>query len=172
MSSTGSALAPTPTQGPNQTMEEEKLKLQGRVRSGAGWLFAVAGFSVINSTLVFFNANLHFIVGLGITQIADGVGKRTGSGGAIAGFVVSLFMAGLFGLFGKFAREENQWAFIAGMLIYGLDGLIFLAFGQMLDLAFHAFAIYCMFQGLRALNALNKLNAQPANFAMSSSLSK
>jgi hypothetical protein len=172
MSNTGTALAPTPTQAPNQALVEEKLKLQGRVRSGAGWLFAVAGFSVINSTLVFFNANLHFIVGLGITQIADGVGKRAGSGGAIAGFIVSLFMAGLFALFGKFAREENQWAFIAGMVIYGLDGLIFLAFGEMLDLAFHAFAIYCMFQGLRALNALNKLNAQAVNFAVSSSLAK
>lgn len=172
MSSTGPALAPTPTQGPNQALVEEKLKLQGRVRSGAGWLFAVAGFSVINSTLVFFNANLHFIVGLGITQIADGVGKRAGGGGAIAGFIVSLFMAGLFAVFGKFAREENQWAFIAGMVIYGLDGLIFLAFGEMLDLAFHGFAIYCMFQGLRALNTLNKLNAQPANFAVSSSLAR
>jgi hypothetical protein len=172
MSSTGTALAPTPAQGPNQALVEEKLKLQGRVRSGAGWLFAVAGFSVINSTLVFFNANLHFIVGLGITQIADGVGKGAGRGGAIAGLVVSLFMAGLFALFGKFAREENQWAFIAGIVIYGLDGLIFLAFGQMLDLAFHAFAIYCMFQGLRALGALNKLNAQPVNFAVSSSLAK
>jgi hypothetical protein len=172
MSNTGTALAPTPTQGPNQALVEEKLKLQGRVRSGAGWLFAVAGFSVINSTLVFFHANLHFIVGLGITQIADGVGKSAGSGGAIAGFIVSLFMAGLFALFGKFAREENQWAFIAGIVIYGLDGLIFLAFGEMLDLAFHAFAIYCMFQGLRALGALNKLNAQPVNFAVSSSLAK
>src|SRR5437763_3011305 len=140
MSSTGTALAPTPAQGPNQALVEEKLKLQGRARSGAGWLFAVAGFSVINSALVYFNANLHFIVGLGITQIVDGIGKHTGGGGTFAGFTVSVFIAGLFAVFGKFAREENQWAFIAGMVIYGLDGLIFLAFGQMLDLAFHAFA--------------------------------
>jgi len=172
MSSTGTALAPTPQQTPNQNLVEQRLRLQGRVRSGAGWLFAVAGFSVINSSLVFFNANLHFIVGLGITQIADGIGKRGGSGGAIAGFIVSLFMAGLFALFGKLAREEKQWAFLAGMVIYGLDGLIFLAFGQMLDLAFHGFAIYCMFQGLRALGALQKLNSQSMNFAVSSTLAK
>lgn len=168
MSSTGTALAPAPQQTPNQTLGEQRLRLQGRVRSGAGWLFAVAGFSVINSTLVFFNANLHFIVGLGATQIADGIGKHGGSGG----FVVSLFMAGLFALFGKLAREEKQWAFLAGMVIYGLDGLIFLAFGQMLDLAFHGFAIYCMFQGLRALGALQKLNSQSMNFAVSSTLAK
>jgi hypothetical protein len=172
MSSAGTALAPTPAQGPNQALVEQKLKLQARVRSGAGWLFAIAGFSVINSALVFFNANLHFIVGLGITQIADGVGKHAGSGGTVAGFVVSLLMAGLFAVFGKFAREENQWAFISGMVIYGLDGLIFLAFGQMLDLAFHGFAIYCMFQGLRALSALTNLNAQAGNFAVSSTMSK
>lgn len=172
MSSTGTAVAPMPAQGPNQELVEQKLRLQSRVRSGAGWLFAVAGFSVINSTLVFFNANLHFIVGLGITQIADGIGKKAGSGGAIAGFIVSLFMAGLFALFGKFARDEHQWAFITGMVIYGFDGLIFLAFGEILDLAFHGFAIYCMFQGLSALRNLHKLNSRPTNFAVSSSLAR
>ena len=172
MSSTGTAVAPTTQQTANQVLVEERLRLQARVRSGAGWLFAVAGFSVINSTLVFFKANLHFIVGLGITQVVDGVGSTAGSGGSVAGFVVSLFLAGLFGVFGKFARDEKQWAFVAGMVIYGLDGLIFLAFGQMLDLAFHAFAIYCMFQGLRGLRALQKLNSQPANFAVSSTLAR
>ena len=172
MSSTGMALAPTSQQTPNQALVEEKLRLQARVRSGAGWLFAVAGFSVINSTLVFFKANLHFIVGLGITQVVDGAGSTAGSGGSVAGFVVSLFLAGLFGVFGKFARDEKQWAFLAGMAIYALDGLIFLAFGQMLDLAFHAFAIYCMFQGLRGLRGLQKLNSQPASFAVSSTVAR
>jgi hypothetical protein len=171
MSSTGMALAPNSKQTPNQALVEERLRLQARVRSGAGWLFAVAGFSVINSTLVFFKANLHFIVGLGITQVVDGVGSTAGRGGSVAGFVVSLFLAGLFAVFGKFARDEKQWAFLAGMVIYALDGLIFLAFGQLLDLAFHAFAIYCMFQGLRGLRGLQKLNSQPADFAVSSSIS-
>ncbi len=131
---------------------------------------AVAAFSVINSVLVLSNANLHFIVGLGVTQIADGVGKNTGSAGATAGVVVSLFMAGIFALFWKFARQEQQWAFITGMVIYALDGLIFLGLGIFLDFAFHLYALYCMFLGLKALMQLQKLNARSSNFAISSTI--
>jgi hypothetical protein len=64
-------------------------------------------------------------------------------------------------VFWKFAREGQQWAFLTGMVLYALDGLIFLGFGLMLDFGFHVFALYSMYKGLSALNALNKLNSQP-----------
>ena len=41
-------------------------------------MMAIALFSVVNSALLPSGAKLHFIVGLGITQIADGVGKVDG----------------------------------------------------------------------------------------------
>ena len=169
MSSTGVAPAPVSANS-SQAAVEQKLRLQAKVRTGAGWLMAVAAFSVINSVLVISNANLHFIVGLGITQITDGMGKSTGSAGASAGVIVSLFMAGIFALFWKFARQEQQWAFITGMVIYALDGLIFLGFGIFLDFAFHLYALYCMFLGLKALTQLHKLNASSSNFAVSSTI--
>ncbi len=170
MSSTGVAPAPIPNSNVNQAAVEQKLRLQAKVRNGAGWLMAVAIFSVINSVLVLSNANLHFIVGLGVTQIADGVGKSTGSTGAAAGVIVSLFMAGIFALFWKFARQGQQWAFITGMVIYALDGLIFLGLGVFLDFAFHLYALYCIFLGLKALTQLQKLNAQKPTFAVSSTI--
>jgi len=160
MSAAGTAVAQTSPV--NQAQVEQKLRLQARMRSGAGWLMAVAIFSVINSALGMFDAKLHFIVGLGITQIADGIGKVGGAAGSIAGFIVSLVAAGMFMLFWKFAREGQQWAFLVGMILYGLDGLLFLGFGLWLDLAFHAFAIFSMYKGLAALSALNQLNQQSA----------
>ena len=160
--SAGTAMAPVPSAPVNQALVEQKLKLQARMRGGAGWFMAVALFSVVNSALMLFNAKLHFIVGLGVTQIADGVGKLGGTAGSVAGFVVTLFAAGFFLLFWKFAREGQQWAFITGMILYALDGLIFLGFGLWLDLAFHAFAIFNIYKGMAALNELNQLNRQPA----------
>ena len=149
----------------DQSAAEQKLKLQSRMRGGAGWLMAVAIFSVLNSVLMMFDAKLHFIVGLGITQIADGVGKAGGTAGGVAGLVVTLIAAGVFVVFWKFAREGEHWAFLIGMILYGLDGLIFLGFGLWLDLAFHAFAIFNLYKGLGALKALQELNRQPAGFA-------
>jgi hypothetical protein len=159
MSAAGTAMAQT--SAVDQSAAEQKLKLQSRMRAGAGWLMAVAIFSVVNSALTMFDAKLHFIVGLGVTQIADGAGK---SGGA-AGLVITLIAAGAFLLFWKFAREGQQWAFLIGMILYGLDGLIFLGFGLWLDLAFHAFAIFNLYKGLHALKALDELNRQPAGLA-------
>jgi len=164
MSAAGTAMAPAPSPV-NAALVEQRMKLQARIRSGAGWFMAVSIFSVINSALGFFNANLHFIVGLGVTQIADGIGKVGGTAGGAAGFVVSLFAAGLFLVFWKFAREAQQWAFIVGMILYAMDGLIFLGFGLWLDLAFHAFALFSLYKGLSAVSALNQLNRQPAAMA-------
>jgi len=160
MSATGTAVAPVQNSPVNQAMVEQKMKLESRMRSGAGWLLAVALFLVVNSALGFFDAQMHFIVGLGVTQIADGIGKVGGTAGSIAGFVVSLIAAGVFAGFWKFARAGQQWAFLVGMILYALDGLIFLGFGLWLDFGFHIFALYCMYKGLSALNAVNRLNQQ------------
>jgi hypothetical protein len=163
MPTAGTAVAqPSPV---NQASVEQKLKLESRVRAGAGWLMAVAIFSVLNSALMMFDAKLHFIVGLGITQIADGIGKVGGTAGGAARLVITLIVAGVFLVFWKFAREGQPWAFLIGMILYGLDGLIFLGFRLWLDLAFHAFAIFNLYQGLQALNALSQLNRQPAGLA-------
>ena len=164
MSAAGTAVAPVQTPV-SQAILEQKMKLQSRMRSGAGWLMAAAIFSVVNSALMFFDAQLHFIVGLGVTQIADGIGKVGGTAGSVAGFIVSLVAAGVFVLFWKFARAGQKWAFLTGMILYALDGLIFLGFGLWLDFGFHVFALYCMYKGLAALNALDQLNQQPAVLA-------
>jgi hypothetical protein len=159
MSAAGTAVAQTSPV--NQAQVEQKLRLQARMRSGAGWLMAVAIFSVVNSALGLFDAKLHFIVGLGVTQIVDGIGKVGGTAGSVAGFVISIIAAGVFLLFWKFAREGQQWAFLVGMILYALDGLLFLGFGLWLDLAFHGFAVFSMYKGFAALNELNALNRQP-----------
>ena len=159
MSAGGTAVAPA--QAPvNQAALERKLKLQNTTKRGAGWLMTVAVFSVVDSALTLSNAKIHFIVGLGVTQIADGIGKAGGAAGNVAGFVITLITAVVFLLFWKFAREGRKWAFVVGMILYALDGLIFVGFGLWLDLAFHAFALFNMYKGLQALN---QLNSQPSN---------
>jgi hypothetical protein len=171
--SAGTAVAPAPASPVNQALVEQKLKLQARVKGGAGWFIAVALFSVVNSALGFFDAKLHFIVGLGVTQIADGVGKAGGTAGSVAGFLVSLCAAGVFLAFWKFAREGQQWAFLTGMILYGVDGLIFLPFALWLDFGFHIFALFSMYKGLQAVNALNQLNRQqPASYTGSATLAR
>ena len=135
---------------------------QARMRRGASWFFTIALLSGINSLLQAFDAKIHFIFGLGITQVVDGVAKQSGNGAAISLLVDGLFI-GMLLLCGKWARERSQGAFLGGMIAYALDGLLLILFGVWIDALVHAYALYRMWQGYAACRELSQAEqaAQP-----------
>jgi hypothetical protein len=64
--------------------------------------------------------------------------------------VLDLLVMGVFILFGIFANKRRTWAFIAGMVLFALDGAIFLLVSDWIGVAFHAFVLYCLFKGWQA----------------------
>ena len=118
-----------------------------QVKSGGSWFYWIAGLSLINSISAFSGSSWRFIVGLGITQVFDGIATKMGSSGKAIVLLLDLLVAGLFVLFGVFAVKGHGWAFIVGMVLFTLDGLLFLLFGDWIGVAFHAFVLYCLFRG-------------------------
>jgi len=129
-------------------------KIEGRARSGANWFFWIAAMSLINSITTLAGSDLGFIIGLGITQLFDAAGEEFGARGVT--FALSLLAAGGFVVFGVLARKQLGWAYVTGMILYALDGLLFLAVGDILSVGFHAFVLFMMFTGYRASRALQK----------------
>ena len=136
--------------------------LEKRLHSGAGWFFWIAGLSLVNSLIALGGSDRRFIVGLGITQIFDAVGQEIGGGGKAAVLVLDVIVAGIFVMFGIFARKRHTWSFITGMVLYGLDGLICLLIGEWLPFGFHALALFYIFSGMRANLQLKGLAAGQA----------
>lgn len=126
----------------------------GQIRSGGSWFYWVAGLSLINSFAALSGTNWRFIIGLGITQLIDGLGSDLGGGGKAVVLVLDLLAAGLFILFGIFATKGHRWAFIVGMILFALDGLIFLLVRDWLGVGFHVFVLYCLFRGFTACQQL------------------
>jgi hypothetical protein len=60
-------------------------------------------------------------------------------------------------MFGVFANKLHTWAFLVGMILYALDGLIFLLVGDWLSVGFHVFALFCIFGGFSATRRLKAL---------------
>ena len=147
----------------NSFVADDRTALENRMYSGANWFFWIAALSIVNSIIVIMNGNWSFLAGLGVTQIIDGLvqGLMDGNGqmAKVLAVVLNIPVAGLFAIFGFLARKRQNWAFIIGMTLYGFDGLIFLLVQDWLAIAFHAFAFYCIFQGLRANNQLRNLEA-------------
>jgi hypothetical protein len=131
-----------------------------RMKSGANWFYWIAGLSLINSLIVLFNGDLAFTIGLGITQLIDGIVIGISGEGAgitairIFGFVIDSVIAAIFAGFGYFAARMQMWAFITGMLLYLLDTAIFIFSDSFLGVAFHIFALICIFRGFQAARTL------------------
>jgi hypothetical protein len=117
--------------------------------ASATWFYTIAGLSVLNSLIVMVGGHIRFIFGLGITSIFDYVGNKTGGAGMGASFVINLFVAGVLVLLGYFARKGLKWAFLVGMIAYGLDALLMFTMQDWLGLAFHGWALFRIGQGLK-----------------------
>jgi hypothetical protein len=100
---------------------------------------------------------------LGATQFIDGIVSALAQdfGGGIMvrvlGFGLDLVVAGIFVGFGILGRKKQRWAVILGMIVYVLDGLIYLAVGEFLAVLFHGWALYSLWRGQQALQALEAL---------------
>ncbi len=139
---------------------ENNIRTENQFKNGANWFFWIAGLSVLNTVIIMVGGELSFIVGLGITQIFDALAYSfKHNSGVNLDFVfitLSLLVAGIFVLFGYLARNKNSGIYITGMILYFLDGLIFLLIGDWLSLGFHVFVIFSLFSGVKALKSLKE----------------
>ena len=143
---------------------QAQLTARNQLKGGSNWFWWIAALSIINSLIWLAGGKLNFVIGLGMTQIVDGVAE--GIGRSIApdisgivkaiGLLIDVGIAGLFVLFGFLAKKGYRWSFVVGMIIYALDGLIFVAVRSWLSVGFHLFALAGLYGGYKALAKLKQ----------------
>jgi uncharacterized protein DUF4339 len=129
--------------------------IEAHLKSNASWFYWIAGLSLINSIAAFTGGGWRFILRLGITEYIEDFGHSLGGDARMVVFILEVLAAGVFILFGVFAHKRHTWAFIVGMFLYALDGLIILNEQDWIGLAFHAFVLFCLFRGFQACRELN-----------------
>jgi hypothetical protein len=131
----------------------ERLKLDHRLNVGAGWFFWVAGLTLLSSLITLIgNEPFGFIIGLGVTQMIDSLQ----SSWVALGFDV--LAASLFIFLGLKARQAQRSAFMLGILLYGLDSLVFIAVKDYVGLIFHAFVLLGLLGGLQAIHQMQHVS--------------
>ncbi len=133
-----------------------KMVTAARVRSSAKWFYWIAGLSMINSLASISGGNLHFVVGLGITTVVDAMAKQVGNMGTVLDIVINSFVAGVFVLFGYLGCKAQKWAFLVGMGLYALDGLLLLGAKDYLSVAFHAYALFAIYRGFSIVDQISE----------------
>ena len=147
-------VAPHPPAAPSgTTTDPERQALEAQRRRGANWFYWIAGLSFINAVLVLTGAGWRFLLGLGITEVVQEMAKHSAEAPVKAG-IVGLAIVGCFAIIGHRAVAGHRWAFVLGMVVYGLDGSLFVLVHDWPAAAFHAFALVMIGRGYVAARRL------------------
>jgi hypothetical protein len=132
----------------------KSVEAVSQVKSGASWFYWIAALSLINSIVLLFGGAFRFIFALGITQVIDSFGWESGMTGKAVAFTANLFITGGVAALGYFAGQGKLWAFIVGMALYSLDGLLLVLAQRWLDAGLHVVVLFFIFRGFQACRAL------------------
>jgi hypothetical protein len=137
--------------------EIQKHDAKEELRGTASWFYWIAGLSVINTLIAIFNGEISFIFGLGVTQLVDGlILGAFGEYNAI-GWIVNIFVTGIFVFFGYMYTKGHKWALVLGILFYAFDAILFVVVESWLSLAFHLFVLYRLYTGFAKLKEAERI---------------
>ncbi|HET9342129.1 MAG TPA: hypothetical protein VFO25_04305 [Candidatus Eremiobacteraceae bacterium] len=131
--------------------------LEQRLARSANWFYWIAGLSVVNVFAA--KSNYEFVLGSGAVEAAPAFGPT-------AAIVIDVCVIGGFAILGFLASRRHTWAFILGMVLYALDGVIFLVAQDWIAAAFHAFVLYVLFLGAQASIAINRMPVESRTMVM------
>ena len=141
--------------------------LQRQMKNGAYNFYWIAGLSMATSIIIVFSVQPSFVVGLGVTQFMDITVHNLAATLPdpvvihILGLLLDFFLCSVFALCGVLAARGHRWAFIIGMLLYGLDAILTLVSTDYFGFGFHLFFLWFLFSGLQALNKLKEIRPDP-----------
>lgn len=156
----------------NSEYSPDQVILQAE--KSAGWFRLIAIFSIINTALGILNVSLNFMIGLATTQIIDGIviivkTEYPGTPAVIAtvvGLIVNALIVGLFMLIWWLAKRGNRPIYVVGMVLYFLDGLLFLLGADWLGIGFHAFFLFMLWGGYQFMKARDEAQEMLANIPL------
>ena len=143
-----------------QNLLVEKRKAERHSALAMYCFFMIAVLTLVNSAAPFFNLQLNFLIGLGITQFIDGVAAavRGQAGVAFSAVIVviDLLFVTLFVVFGFLAKKRSAAGMIMGMVLYGFDSLLFFRTRSFVSIVFHCLALFFLYNGLEAAGKLGE----------------
>jgi hypothetical protein len=142
--------------------------LSQRARSGANWFYWIAALSLITSLASLSGSGWHFFLSLGSTQIIDaiafGAADALGNATKVIAFVLDVFITGMFAGFAWLAGKKHLWAYIVGMVFFGLDGLLLFLNQDWISVIFHALVLFWIFRGFQSAQQLAAMEREAAQY--------
>lgn len=139
--------------------------LQKQHLSGSRTFYWIAALSIVNSLLILSERDWTFSIGLALTQMIDYMSSMLRAEIPNIAPVITIVTLSLDALiafvmisFGWLAVRGQRWAFISGMILYALDGGIFLWAGDWASVTIHSVMLWLIYRGLKAFTRLQAMH--------------
>lgn len=154
-----------PTASIIKTSRKEKTESKNNIASrqnklisgGASWFLLIGIISMLNIIFFATKQDVQFILGLGINYIilgvADGIKQSLGLNLFPIAYVLTFLISTVFLFIWKNSKSESKTVYLIGLILYGLDSLIFVFSKEWWNLGFHIFAFLLLANGYNALIA-------------------
>jgi hypothetical protein len=140
-----------------QAEEQRRADLRADSRSDANFFFWAAGLAALGTGLL--PVRLNIFVSIGTIDFLSFYGRPLGPLYPLAVYGAAImWVVVLLGL-GFARRSGHRWAFLAGMILYGVEIALLVTF-SFWAFAVHSVFIFKWFQGQKALKDLNEGNVQ------------
>lgn len=123
---------------------------RSRLQNAASQFYWIAVLSLVNLILLIVDAQVIFPTGLAIASILAALSYGLELTWRIVVSLGALGMVGMFALFGYYGKKGASWAFISGIAIYVLDGVIWGFLGGWISAGFHALILVFIIRDLVA----------------------
>ena len=129
---------PVPVAAPAPKLDRAAIvQANPEILNGAGWFWWIAGLSLLNTILIHSGSETSLAIGLGFTLMADAIFKDM----KVVAFIIdALALATIVGL-GFGAKKGYVWAFVVGIVLYGLDALIYVGLQGWMGVGIHCVAL-------------------------------
>jgi hypothetical protein len=134
--------------------QQERADLKTDSKSDANYFFVAAGLAALGTGLL--PIRLNFLVGIGAFDLLAFYGAGFGAfhalilQGTAAGWLLALLAMGFA------ARGGHRGAFLAGIVLYGLDMIVLVMTFSIWAFGVHAFFVFRWYQGWKALKDLDE----------------
>lgn len=142
------------TPGPaEEFLVPTNAKLEREMRTAAGWLFALAGLTVVNLVLLQINVPLRMVVSLITAEFVVAVARELGSIAPLFGLMFAGIAVLTTATVGWFALRRAVWAFYVGAVIVIVDAVItyfVTTLGGLWPFILHGVALWFLYLGAKA----------------------
>jgi hypothetical protein len=137
--------------------EEQRCEaLRADSRSDANYFFWAAGLAALGTGLL--PVRLTILVSIGAVDLLSLYGTPLGSLYPLALYGAAVMWVLILVALGFAARGGRRWAFLAGLVLYGVDMIALIVTFSAWAFGVHAFFVFKWFEGQKALKDLNRHN--------------